>query len=100
MTQKSSKNRCFLFTIRPYPAFKTPPSSKNPNSDTLIKDSQTLIYKIFPPNIRTSKNFVIKIHTSNFPYLIPQDTTISENLLTLTIDGHEVKASVDRKSVV
>ncbi|EFC89790.1 hypothetical protein NEIMUCOT_03589 [Neisseria mucosa ATCC 25996] len=37
-----------MFTIRPYSVFQTPPSSKNPNSDTLIKDSQTLIYKMFP----------------------------------------------------
>ena len=95
MTQRSSENRYFLFTISPYPVFQTSPSSKNPNSDTLIKDSQTLIYKIFPQNIRTSKKFVIKIHTSDFSYLIPQDTTMSENLLTLTIDGHEVKASAD-----
>ncbi|EET42813.1 hypothetical protein NEISICOT_03451 [Neisseria sicca ATCC 29256] len=56
MAQRSSENRCFLFTIRPHPAFTTPPSSKKPNSDTLIKDSQTLIYKTFPEKYLHFKN--------------------------------------------
>ncbi|KIC06424.1 hypothetical protein MCC93_21610 [Morococcus cerebrosus] len=56
MAQRSSENRYFLFTIRHYPAFTTLPSSKNPNSDTLIKDSQTLIYKTFPEKYLHFKN--------------------------------------------